>query len=376
MNIASFRVPRTRSSHLVSKFKIRRITVAVPLLVATLGLLGPNAVASSTHQKLTPLQRGLAFYNGKTITYIAGTGAGTGSDINSRAIAAEMGIYLHATINVENIPAGNGVAGEDQLASAVPNGLTIGYFDPGSTYSAILNNTPGLNFNIERETLLGGLIATPSILSTVATSPFTSFATLLHGDPSAMKVLGVTAGGASDEANLLFEIYGIRPDYIFGYSGNNALTTGFLRGDGNMVTGSPSQFQAQIIARSVRVLAILVTSKLTQGETWESDLVGVPTVTQLLKKYPPKTAHGRKIANYFQYLTSLDNVMLGTQSKTPPDDIAALKAADYFAVHSAPVKGELAARGSAWGYIPGPAEKATYINAIQHLSEIRTALAP
>ena len=77
-----------------------------------------------------------------------------------------------------------------------------------------------------------------------------------------------------------------------------------------------------------------------------------------------------------KYLTSLDNVMVGAPSKTPTDEVDALKAADYYAVHSAPVKGELSARGSAWGYIPGPTEKTTYVNAIAHLAEIRAALAP
>src|ERR1700739_806584 len=80
----------TMREHACSLFKVRRVGLLVILSIASAaGLITPALAANSTHRKLTPLQLGLAFYQGKTITFIAPTSAGSGSDIDTRAITQE-----------------------------------------------------------------------------------------------------------------------------------------------------------------------------------------------------------------------------------------------------------------------------------------------
>ena len=77
----------------------------------------------------TLLQKGLAFYQGKTLSWFVGGSIGGGDQVFALALAPAMGQYLHATVAVTAIPAGGGVAGADQANAAKSDGLTIGLID-------------------------------------------------------------------------------------------------------------------------------------------------------------------------------------------------------------------------------------------------------
>ncbi len=75
-----------------------------------------------------PPSRGLAFaaYPERPITLIAPWGAGGGTDAAARIIAAELEQELKQPINVVNRTGGSGVVGHQAIASAQPDGYTIG----------------------------------------------------------------------------------------------------------------------------------------------------------------------------------------------------------------------------------------------------------
>lgn len=74
----------------------RLVSVSGILIVcgALMMIVTAASAATPVKKQLTPLQRGLQFYKGQTITFIAPTAAGSGNDIQSRAEVKEMSQYL------------------------------------------------------------------------------------------------------------------------------------------------------------------------------------------------------------------------------------------------------------------------------------------
>ena len=66
-----------------------------------------------------------AFYAGKTVRMIVGSGVGGGYDVFSRLIAPYLGKTLGATVIVENVPGAGGLLALNKLYAAPPDGLQI-----------------------------------------------------------------------------------------------------------------------------------------------------------------------------------------------------------------------------------------------------------
>ena len=96
------------------------------------GLAGTASAAVNEHgtaakAPLTPLQKGLKFYAGKTLTWVAPTSAGSTFDVSIRIIAPYVAKYLGASaVNVFDDSGGNSITGSDYLAAQPPTGLVFG----------------------------------------------------------------------------------------------------------------------------------------------------------------------------------------------------------------------------------------------------------
>ena len=149
-----------------------------------------------------------AAYPEQPINMIVAYGAGGGTDIIARVMAPYIEKYLgnNAKIVVHNRAGAGGAIGFQQLASAAPDGYTIGFI-----------NTPNvLTIPIERKTaftwqsfdLLGNVIDDPGNFSVHADSPIKSLADLVaeaKAKPGAVTV-GTTGIGSDDHlAMLMFE---------------------------------------------------------------------------------------------------------------------------------------------------------------------------
>ncbi|HVB06465.1 MAG TPA: hypothetical protein VNF07_09515, partial [Acidimicrobiales bacterium] len=144
-------------------------------------LLLPAAISASTAlKKLTPLQKGLNFYKGKTVTFIIPSSVGGSVDQLGRDLSVAMGQYLGATFNVENIPTGNLIPGQDALAASKPDGLTIGEGNiPADILDQLTNAFKGVNFNIAREAFIGSTPPSPNVIVASTKSSIASFKSLL-----------------------------------------------------------------------------------------------------------------------------------------------------------------------------------------------------
>src|SRR5262245_56211272 len=66
-----------------------------------------------------------AFYAGKTVRMIVGSGTGGGYDVFSRMIAPYLAKTLGTTVIVENQPGAGGLIALNRLFTATPDGLQI-----------------------------------------------------------------------------------------------------------------------------------------------------------------------------------------------------------------------------------------------------------
>src|ERR1044071_7713864 len=83
------------------------------------------------------------YYQGKTITFIVGSGAGTAYDIYSRLLANHIGKHIpgNPTVLMQNMPAAGGmVAANFIYGVAKPDGLTVVSINPAHYFNKLQGN--------------------------------------------------------------------------------------------------------------------------------------------------------------------------------------------------------------------------------------------
>lgn len=279
-----------RNSTYTVGVKRRSIGFLVLSSAAIMGVVGatnwPAEASTHTANSRTANSKGLSFYRGKTITLIQPGGIGGTFDSEAIIIAPYLAQYLHATVNIQSITTGNTIPGQDALAAASPDGLTIGMLNPLNDASLVLTNTPGLNFNPAREAYVASNASTAYVFVSSPSSPYTSFASVKNST-SPLSMITVTSGSSYTMQRTLMGVLGINIHWITGYANIPALTSGFLRGDAPLVMTALTTLGPLIANGQARALAVNVMPP--PGTLYRNDLSGIPTIVQLLKKYPART---------------------------------------------------------------------------------------
>ncbi|MEZ0467878.1 tripartite tricarboxylate transporter substrate binding protein [Phaeobacter sp. SYSU ZJ3003] len=104
-----------------------------------------------------------------------GFGAGGGTDTLGRAIAAAMEEQTGWDIVVENKPGGGGVAMFSGVATASPDGLTLGMGVTTPTLMGITERGDSLPFNIESFDYLATVVLGPLAVVAPADAPYNTF---------------------------------------------------------------------------------------------------------------------------------------------------------------------------------------------------------
>jgi hypothetical protein len=239
-----------------------------------------------------------------------------------------------------------------------------------------LTNAPGVNFNLKQMAFLGGTVNTVPVIATQSTSPYTSFSALLHDTATTPAKDLVVSGAAASQAYLILKAFGIKAQFISGYANSSAQVVGFLRGDGNLIVTGVAQLLSEISAGTTRVLAVDSPTLDTPKDMGDySSIKSVPTVPQLLVKYPPKTAIEKKALNYARIVASVPNVVFAAPSATPSDLVDALVEAVKFGLRSTYFKTRILSVGNLTGYVRPTVDKANYVKALADVSKIAAFLA-
>lgn len=269
----------------------------------------------------------LAYFKGKTITMIAPDKPGGGFDNWSRTLAPYLARYLHATVNIQNIPAGNTIVGQNTLASASPNGLTIGWLNLVEDVSDKAAGISGINFDPSKMSIIGATVPIPVVVIDKPSAPYSSFAALASA-PGPIKALTQTKGSTALIERVVMAAFGIHTQYIAGYESSADLKAGFSRGDGIVAVDNVSAFGPLISGNTARPL--LVTSSVPSSSNLAAALKGVPTVAAYSAQHPPIAA----AADALKAVTALYtyNATLAAPPGVPANELAALQAAMQWAM--------------------------------------------
>ena len=234
-----------------------------------------------------------ADYPVRPITMVVPWGAGGGTDAVGRMLASLLEKDLGQPVNVVNRTGGSGVVGHQAIATAAPDGYTIGLltFEITQMHHQGLTKLNGASF-----TPIGLVNVDPAAVQVSATSPYKTLSELVDAirkNPGKLKGTGTARGGSWQVS-----LYGLLADLQVDPSNvpwvpsvsNAAGLQELVAGGVEIVCGSHPEARALIEAGRVRSLGIMDTApsqlfpdvptvKTATGSKWLSSVfrgVGAP----------------------------------------------------------------------------------------------------
>ena len=135
-----------------------------------------------------------AFYTGKTVRMIVGSGVGGGYDVFSRLIAPYLAKTLGATVIVDNVPGAGGLVALNKLYIAPPDGLQISLVQGTMAAVAQLTGDQAARFDLTKFTYLSTVGAPPGLWLVGPDSPIRE---VQQAVDAKMKWRWASAGGTS-----------------------------------------------------------------------------------------------------------------------------------------------------------------------------------
>src|SRR5215813_12931597 len=173
------------------------------------------------------------FYQGKTITLIAGTTAGSQYDAHARLIAQHWGKHIpgNPEIIVQNMPgAGSMIAANYVYNVAKPDGLTLGSIAPG-LYLAQLTANKEVKFDWAKYAWIGTPEHNGTLLFMRADTPYKSIEDIRQAkEPPKCSATGVGTSGHLIP-RLLEETLNLKFQLVTGYPGGAEQDLALERGE-------------------------------------------------------------------------------------------------------------------------------------------------
>jgi tripartite-type tricarboxylate transporter receptor subunit TctC len=315
----------------------------------------------------------MSFYQGKTITFIAPDKPGGSFDLWSRLLAQYLGQYLKATVNVENVPPGNTIVGQNQLAASAPDGLTIGWINAGEDVADQVKGVGGVNFNPANLSFVGAPGFGQLVFVAQTSAPYKTFQSLSNATAAKpVTSLDVTKGTGDTVERVILGAYGIHAKIITGYASSKDLGAGYLRGDGQIAEEELAVFQDAIT--SGHATPLLVTAPVPPQNPTYSQMKNVPTLQQLYAQDPPPTSQGKAaIQVLMSLITTAQDVVAPTG--VPTARLAALRAAMKWAFQQSSLKSRALQESLTPTYYSGPQAQANYKLAQTKAQSLKSYLA-
>ena len=172
-----------------------------------------------------PLGAQSTFFQGKTITLIVGSGAGTAYDMYARLLGNHIGRYIPGNpgVVVQNMPAAGGlVAANYVYGVAKPDGLTIASINPAHYFNQLQGNKE-VKFDWTKFTWLASSDKSEHMLYMRADAPYKTIQDIRKA--SEAPKCGATGTGTSGHyiPRMLEEALGTKFTIVTGYAGGNEI---------------------------------------------------------------------------------------------------------------------------------------------------------
>jgi tripartite-type tricarboxylate transporter receptor subunit TctC len=223
------------------------------------------------------------FYEGKTITFFAGSSAGGGTDLTARLIAKHLERYIvgKPTVLVVNKPGAGGMIAANELYNVKkPDGLTMSTMNTGALFGLATGND-ALKFDLQKFIWVGQALDEAQTVYVRSATPYTSFDAIRKANKEG-KQPKMGAQSLDHTSNVVVkiveQILGLDFQVIPGYPGTPQILLDIERGalDGrSQGTGSLLGTRREWIEK--RYIRLLVTSKNKR----DPRLPEVPTIEEL-----------------------------------------------------------------------------------------------
>jgi tripartite-type tricarboxylate transporter receptor subunit TctC len=182
---------------------------------------------------------GRAYFAGKTIRMVVGSGPGGGYDVFSRMIAPYLSKVIGTTIVVENRPGAGGLTAMNYLYTAQPDGLALSLANGSGAAFAQLTNQPGVRYDLTKFGYLATVGAPPSIWLVGPDSPIKTVEQALARKEKWRWAASGSTSGLAIGAAFTCEALRIDCQIVAGYTGSNQAAFALTRGE------MDAQFQAE-----------------------------------------------------------------------------------------------------------------------------------
>jgi tripartite-type tricarboxylate transporter receptor subunit TctC len=165
------------------------------------------------------------YYQGKTVTFIVGSGASTAYDIYGRLLANYIGKYLPGNPNVivQNMPAAGGIVAANYVYGvAKPDGLTVASINPAHYFNQI-QGAKEIKFDWTKFTWIASSDKSEHMLYMRADAPYRTIQDVRNAKEPPK--CGATGTGTSGHyiPRMLEEALGTKFNIITGYAGGNEI---------------------------------------------------------------------------------------------------------------------------------------------------------
>jgi tripartite-type tricarboxylate transporter receptor subunit TctC len=268
----------------------------------------------------------LAAYPDKTIIMVIPLAAGSAVDNAARILAPEMSKALGQSIVMENMPGASGIIGAGRVATAAPDGYTIGAFN-----DSILTMVPNLQSPMPWDpirdfapvslvaTLEWALVATPTL-------PYKTAADLIAAAKAAPGEINYASGGNGSPQHIAMALFAARNhlDMLHvPYRGATPAAVGIAGAQAQVGFSALATVKSLVDGKKLKLLGVSSQHELEQAP-------GVPTVS----------ASGSPGFNFSSWF------VIVAPHGTPPDVVDRLNQAIKVALANPDVRAKLIAQGA------------------------------
>ncbi len=355
----------------------RRRFVAAPLAFAAMSLMLTPAISAATvgHTQ-SLLQKGLKWYQGRTVTVIAPDAPGGGYDTWARILAPGARELPRRDRERGEHPCRQHSRRADTAAHAADDGLTIGMMNVISDLQNQVKGTPIVNFNPEKVNYIGMTPPGTTVWFLSPNSskcPYTSWSDLVHNTSQSAPISQIFIAGSSSFYIQLANIgFGISGRYISGYAISSAGIAGWQRGDACMDTAQPSVVGPLITGG--KAVPIAVSQAVAPQNSYASILAKVPTLAELEKSYAPTTKAAKDAETAVANIAKIDGHIVFVPPRVADYKLAALRSAMTTALTSEHVRQQALLAGQNIGYISATKAKDDYAAGLRFVKPIAVRL--
>ncbi len=240
-----------------------------------------------------------AYYQGKTVRMIVGSGPGGGYDVFSRMIAPYLSRVLGTTVVVENQPGAGGLTALNRLYAAPPDGYLLSLSNGTGAAFAQITGQKGVRYDLTKFSYLATVGAPPALWLVAPESPIRTVEQALATKQKWRWAASGSTSGLATGAAFACEALKMQCQIVAGYTGSNQAALAVTRGEMDAINLPESS--ANHFVRTKQNAAIA-----TMGRVKSRFFPDQPTIFEAVKLDP----EAEWLFDFYDNISNLGRIMV------------------------------------------------------------------